>query len=299
MADEKKDAYRSFVEGNTAGFKPEDVTGMKAVSLGHGDIGYIGGDQVLPTPEGKVERKIGKSPLLAAGYGIKNYRTLREANVARQAEWDTGGEASNRSWRFNELGGEVGETCNILKKLHRERVGVRGSRATPDQLAEELADIVICIDLAAMDEGIQVERLDYYASYGLPDLPTLTDHGNRLLAYQGCISAMTVSIEPVPQHTLSVIGVLGLLLCAVRSVARAERIDLDTAVAAKFNATSANNKLWTRLRYDMADDPKEAIPTNVYFCDGNFYGMTTDTGMGLDFYSEWRLRAAEFPTKKS
>ena len=83
-------------------------------------------------------------------------KTLREANEVRQAEWDKEGGIS-LSYRGNELAGEVGEACNIIKKLERERLGIRGSRATKEQLAEELADVQICIDLIAMHEGIDLD----------------------------------------------------------------------------------------------------------------------------------------------
>lgn len=86
---------------------------------------------------------------------MTTYDTLREANVARQKEWDSGNQIT-LAYRGNELAGEVGEACNIIKKLERERLGIRGSRATVEQLAEELADIVICTDLVAMSEGIDL-----------------------------------------------------------------------------------------------------------------------------------------------
>lgn len=84
-----------------------------------------------------------------------SFATLREANAARQAEWDVGGQLS-LSFRSNELAGEVGEACNVAKKIERERLGIKGSRATLEQLADELADVVICADLVAMAEGIDL-----------------------------------------------------------------------------------------------------------------------------------------------
>jgi NTP pyrophosphatase (non-canonical NTP hydrolase) len=82
---------------------------------------------------------------------------LRAANLARQAEWDTDGQIT-LSYRGNELAGEVGEACNIIKKLERERMGIAGSRATLADLAEELADVIICADLIAMQLGIDLDR---------------------------------------------------------------------------------------------------------------------------------------------
>ncbi len=85
-----------------------------------------------------------------------NHNTLRAANLARQAEWDAGNQLT-LSYRGNELAGEVGEACNVIKKLERERLGIRGSRDTLAHLAEELADVMICCDLIAMAAGIDLD----------------------------------------------------------------------------------------------------------------------------------------------
>lgn len=87
---------------------------------------------------------------------MSTYGTLRSANEARQAEWDVGGQIS-LTFRATELAGEVGEACNVAKKLERERLGIAGSRASLQDLAHELADVVICADLVAMGEGIDLE----------------------------------------------------------------------------------------------------------------------------------------------
>ncbi|RZJ06134.1 MAG: hypothetical protein EON89_01040 [Brevundimonas sp.] len=85
------------------------------------------------------------------------HRTLRAANTARQREWDQDAKIT-LSYRLNELAGETGEACNVGKKLERERLGIRGSRTTKVRLAEELADVVICADLVAMGEGIDLQQ---------------------------------------------------------------------------------------------------------------------------------------------
>lgn len=81
---------------------------------------------------------------------------LRAANIARDKEWNTGSERVSLAFRGLELAGEVGEACNVLKKLERMRIGLVGSTDTPEHLAEELADVVICADLIAMDVGIDL-----------------------------------------------------------------------------------------------------------------------------------------------
>jgi NTP pyrophosphatase (non-canonical NTP hydrolase) len=103
---------------------------------------------------------------------------LREVNVARDKEWDPEHKIT-LSYRGNELAGEVGEVCeiidqlffaalgnklasqigqvcNLVKKLERQRLGLRGSRATKEQLARECADAQICLDLLAMQAGIDL-----------------------------------------------------------------------------------------------------------------------------------------------
>jgi NTP pyrophosphatase (non-canonical NTP hydrolase) len=87
----------------------------------------------------------------------RGYYALRMANATRQAEWDPESKISIE-YRGCELAGEVGEVCNIVKKIARERLGLRGSRSTKEKLAEELADAVICLDLIAMDMSIDLDK---------------------------------------------------------------------------------------------------------------------------------------------
>lgn len=83
-------------------------------------------------------------------------RKLQEAHLKRQEEWCPG-EKPDLAFRGNEMAGEVGEACNVIKKLERERHGWRGSRATKEQLAEELADVVHTAVLCAITAGIDLE----------------------------------------------------------------------------------------------------------------------------------------------
>jgi NTP pyrophosphatase (non-canonical NTP hydrolase) len=100
-----------------------------------------------PAPSPPADPALGEALSLAE---------LRHANVTRQSEWDRDGKI-DLSYRGNELAGEVGEACNVVKKLERERLGIRGSRDTVAHLAEELADVVICVDLIAAAVGIQLD----------------------------------------------------------------------------------------------------------------------------------------------
>ena len=85
------------------------------------------------------------------------YTTLRQANQARTLECDPDSKLT-LVFFGNEMAGEVGEACNVIKKVERERLGLPGSRATISDLADELADVVICADLVALAEGIDLQQ---------------------------------------------------------------------------------------------------------------------------------------------
>jgi NTP pyrophosphatase (non-canonical NTP hydrolase) len=105
-----------------------------------------------PSPEAPAR----EATAFAMNDGMTTHPTLRSANIARQNEWDQDNQIS-AAYRGNELAGEVGEACNVIKKLERERLGILGSRATVGELADELADVLICADLVAMHYGIDLE----------------------------------------------------------------------------------------------------------------------------------------------
>jgi len=87
-----------------------------------------------------------------------NFNDLRMANIDRDIEWVNGEEKLPITFRATELAGEVGEACNIIKKIERERLGLVGTRASMEELEDELADVVICLDLIAMDLGIDLSK---------------------------------------------------------------------------------------------------------------------------------------------
>lgn len=107
------------------------------------------------------------------------FDALRAANDTRQHEWDRD-DRIGLLFRANELAGETGEACNVVKKLERERLGIRGSRATAEQLADELADVVICADLVAQAAGIDLGKAvvrKFNATTATQGLTTFLDAG--------------------------------------------------------------------------------------------------------------------------
>src|SRR5215831_13809170 len=99
-----------------------------------------------------------------------SFAELRLANLVRDREWDPS-HPITLEFRGNELGGECGEAQNIIKKLARALLGVRGTTATVEDLAEDLekdlvdnlarklADVVICADLIAMAIGVDLGKM--------------------------------------------------------------------------------------------------------------------------------------------
>ncbi|HYE49982.1 MAG TPA: MazG-like family protein [Azospirillaceae bacterium] len=83
------------------------------------------------------------------------FAAFRDAAVERQKEWHLTSEP-DLMFRAVELGGEVGECLNVVKKLERERLGAVGSRASLDDLADELGDVVICAMNLACKAGIDL-----------------------------------------------------------------------------------------------------------------------------------------------
>lgn len=91
---------------------------------------------------------------------------LRRINVLR-CEGSPGFAHSLSSWSVAEWGnataGEVGEACNVAKKLLRIRdgVGLGQNKKTKEEylndLADELADAVIYLDLWAASQEINLE----------------------------------------------------------------------------------------------------------------------------------------------
>jgi len=61
---------------------------------------------------------------------------------------------------FTATMGELGEAANVAKKLNRVRDGIPGNDEAPDQLraqlADEIADTFIYLDLLAQSEGIDL-----------------------------------------------------------------------------------------------------------------------------------------------
>jgi NTP pyrophosphatase (non-canonical NTP hydrolase) len=83
---------------------------------------------------------------------------LRRVNTERYFAWTEGADAGIM-FDALELGGEVGELLNVVKKLDREQRGWRGSRAEPADFADECADVLICLDKLARRLNVDLETV--------------------------------------------------------------------------------------------------------------------------------------------
>lgn len=99
-----------------------------------------------------------------------NLKALREASVERAKEGFKTYDNVSLSFFGNALAGEVGELCNLIKKLDRAEVGGLDAGATtkvkditPQKLKEEIGGIVIYLDLLAARLGISLEEAIIYA----------------------------------------------------------------------------------------------------------------------------------------
>ncbi len=87
--------------------------------------------------------------------GNLSFDRLRNVSGERALEWNKG-EPGPLSFAMMELAGETGEACNAAKKMARHEMGWVGGNTDTQALAEELADVVICADLAAAQVGIDL-----------------------------------------------------------------------------------------------------------------------------------------------
>jgi len=91
------------------------------------------------------------------GYGSDGvtFNVLRQANQNRQREWP-GNEKADLAFRAIEVAGEAGEVSEAVKKFLRAERGIKGSTATRDDIASEMGDLLVSLDLLADELGINL-----------------------------------------------------------------------------------------------------------------------------------------------
>jgi NTP pyrophosphatase (non-canonical NTP hydrolase) len=174
-------------------------------------------------------------------------KQLRTVNVARDKEWRNDAKPFTLVFWANELAGETGEACNILKKFDREFVyRVKGSRSNIDALADELADIIICCDLTGIAAGVEYDETCW------PTVPIKSEHDYSLygammasLAGRACGIAVNYSTH-INKNQLET--VLCGLVKFTKATADTLGINLQERVRTKFNLTSYKLGLQTVMK---------------------------------------------------
>ena len=83
------------------------------------------------------------------------FNVLRAANCRRQQEWP-GNDKADVAFRAIELAGEAGEVAEAIKKFLRAERGIKGSTATREDVASEMGDMLVSLDLLADELGIDL-----------------------------------------------------------------------------------------------------------------------------------------------
>jgi NTP pyrophosphatase (non-canonical NTP hydrolase) len=177
------------------------------------------------------------------------YNSLREANLARQQVWDPKG-LLTLDFKLAELLGEIGEVANLLKKKEREQLGLPGSRASTEHLAEELADATICLDLLLDRMDMQIPE-QYYTLE--PSGVAPTTHACAIGFYLGILSCTSPVLaervtKPMTEEIQAEAAFTVYFLIA--QIAADFAIDLRKAITEKFNRTSRQLDLNVFLNED-------------------------------------------------
>jgi NTP pyrophosphatase (non-canonical NTP hydrolase) len=182
---------------------------------------------------------------------INRLAALRRANTERQAEWP-GGEKVSTPFRAVELMGEAGELVNLVKKFYRLTEDITGTTETKNQLqiklADELADVVVCLDLVCMTAGADSLRFPGFNNFSVAYIVKLEDLlmlGNLLGSRVGkiCDMAFERHRDREELHFLCCEALLAVGLIAAKT-----NVNLYIAMNMKFNATSAKHGLKTRMK---------------------------------------------------
>ncbi|MEX5600721.1 MazG-like family protein [Pseudophaeobacter sp. C1-32P7] len=176
---------------------------------------------------------------------------LRAANVARQAEWG-GNEQADLEFRALEVADETGELCGAVKKLVRAQRGITGSTLSVGDVADEMGDVLISIDLLASQLDL---ALPWPGMTGSGGTASEINMALRLDAVVGDLSDAVIA-HIADLETTSSTGQQDLgdiwesmrrAIFWVAQLAARLSIDLGQAVAAKFNKTSIKYGLRTTM----------------------------------------------------
>ncbi len=179
-----------------------------------------------------------------------DFVTLRAANLLRQTEWKGAGQA-DIAFRALEVADECGEVAGAVKKLLRAQRGICGSTVTLEDIADEIGDTIISIDLLACELGLPELQhvVDEHWIERPPEEITLRidkmvgELSSGVLRHIRNLEVFENSDPMIEDIGIYMVAALSLL----ESLAGALGIDAGRAVTNKFNKTSAKYGLTTTM----------------------------------------------------
>ena len=197
------------------------------------------------------------------GPAALTFAQLRETNVARCSRWHPGfpndGQWTGEDWA-NATAGEMGEACNVVKKLRRQETRLRGA-VDPDydvlrtKRGDEIADTLIYLDLLEAFYGI-TPRGGSYADIGSSSVDGMVKRNgagwsNSVAAAMGAVCETVEWITSDYPITVSRQDHLRpytrLLMVRLCHLAHFYGVDVSAAIVRKFNAISEREGLPERL----------------------------------------------------
>lgn len=179
-----------------------------------------------------------------------NFKALREANATRQAEWP-GGENIDKMFRALEVADEAGEVIGAIKKIIRDDRGIAGNTKTIEDLADEVADTIIAMDLLAMDLGQDLPNpgiLAQHNSFPIEDMAIYLDNAVGLMGLTVLNHVKdTPNLDGQVPNAREVKWRMQVVLGQLAELAKRYAFDLNDAITRKFNKTSAKYGLATTM----------------------------------------------------
>lgn len=190
-----------------------------------------------------------------------NFESLREANIKRQGEWP-GNVHADLAFRTLEVCGETGEFAEaVMNWLHLKQ------QSALAMLNDEMADVIISIDLLAHELGIDLPMaVSNTLVFDIPSNESLdlgeSSNQNTALAIKGLevckfSGLLAESVKKLLRDQRGIAGECGSTDQVVKQMANliksidalAKMLDLNLAhiVANKFNKTSSKYGFATRL----------------------------------------------------
>lgn len=177
---------------------------------------------------------------------------LRAANVARQVEW-SGASQVGVNFRAVEMAGEIGEALNAIKKWYRATSAIAGNTADQVEeivanLKEELADVVITVDLLGMTTNATITPVPMQTTAA--ETGNILDRGLGIFLYAADLAEYASNERNAASYDFAAMFSMkaSRVFHSVGQVAQVIGLeDIEQAVRDKFNKTSIKVGLETRL----------------------------------------------------